>query len=108
MRKIKKGDEVIAIAGKNRGQRGQVTQVIDHERVRVDGMNIVKKHVKANPQAGVEGGIVDREAPLHISNVAIYNPMTKKADRVGFKFIEEADQQRKVRIFKSNQEQIDS
>ena len=105
MSKIKKGDEVLVIAGKSKGKRGTVLKMLpEQERVLVGGVNLIKKHVKPNPNKGVEGGIVEREASLHISNVAIYNPATKKADRVGFKFLN-GDQ--KVRFFKSNGELID-
>ncbi|WP_144393988.1 50S ribosomal protein L24 [Pleionea sediminis] len=105
MRKIKTGDEVIVIAGKSKGQRGKVTKVlIDSEKVVVDGANLVKKHQRANPQAGVEGGIIEKEAPLHISNVAIFNASTGKADRVGIKSLEDGT---KVRVFKSSGDQID-
>jgi len=103
MQKIKQGDEIIVIAGKSKGARGSVL-CINGERITVEGVNMAKKHVKPNPQAGVEGGIVEREAPLHISNVAIYNPAAKKADRVGIKTLEDG---KKVRIFRSNQEAID-
>lgn len=105
MRKIRKGDEVIVIAGKSKGQRGKITKVlIDKDKVIVEGANLVKKHQRANPQMGVEGGIIEKEAPLHISNVAIFNPATGKADRVGIKTLEDG---KKVRIFKSSGEQID-
>ena len=103
MQKIKQGDEIIVIAGKGKGACGSVLR-INGERITVEGVNMVKKHVKPNPQAGVEGGIVEREAPLHISNVAIYNPAAIKADRVGIKTLEDG---KKVRIFRSNQEAID-
>lgn len=105
MRKIKSGDEVIVIAGKSKGQRGKVTKVLfDIDKVIVEGANLVKKHQRANPQAGIEGGIVEKEAALHISNVAIFNTATGKADRVGIKTLEDG---KKVRIFKSSGEQID-
>lgn len=105
MNKIKKGDEVIIVAGKSKGARGTVVSVcISSNRVVVEGANFMKKHVKPNPQKGVEGGIVEKEAPIQISNVAIYNPATKKADRVGFKFLEDG---KKVRYFKSNNELLD-
>lgn len=105
MRKIKSGDEVIVIAGKSKGQRGKVTKVlIEDEKVLVEGTNLVKKHQRANPQAGVEGGIIEKEAPLHISNIAIFNPATGKADRVGIKTLDDGN---KVRVFKSSNEQID-
>ena len=104
MLKIKSEDEVVVIAGKDKGKRGKVRTVVDANRVIVSGVNMVKKHTRANPQAGVAGGIVEAEAPIQVSNVAIFNPGTSKADRVGFKV--EGD--RKVRIFKSNGEEIGS
>jgi large subunit ribosomal protein L24 len=105
MKKIRKGDEVIVVAGGSKGMRGTVLSVVtSSNRVLVEGVNFVKKHVKPNPQKGVEGGIVEKEAPLQISNVALYNPATEKADRVGFKFLEDG---KKVRYFKSNNELVD-
>ena len=104
MRKIKKGDDVIVIAGKDNGKRGSVLRVTDDDRVVVEGCNMVKKHVKPNPNTGESGGIVDKEMPLHISNVAIFNPTTGKGDRVGVKTLEDG---RKVRYFKSNNEVVD-
>jgi large subunit ribosomal protein L24 len=103
MRKIKKGDEIIVIAGKDKGKKGAVMSVKD-SKVLVEGVNLVKKHVKPNPQAGVEGGIVQMERPIALANVAIYNPVSKKADGVCFKTL---DNGKKVRVFKSNQESID-
>jgi large subunit ribosomal protein L24 len=106
MRKLRKGDEIIVIAGKDKGKRGTVTQVLtEKDRLLVEGINLVKKHQKPNPNLGVPGGIVDKEMPLHISNVAIFNPATGKADRVGIKILDDG---RKVRIFKSNNEAIDA
>ena len=99
MDKIRKGDEVIVIAGKDKGKRGTIVRRVDSERVVVEGVNRVKKHVKPNPVKGVVGGVVDKDMPLHISNVSLYNPATKKADRVGFKSLEDG---KKVRVFKSN------
>jgi len=104
MLKIRRDDEVIILAGKDKGKRGKVRKVLDDNRVVVSGVNMVKKHTKANPQAGVAGGIVESESPIEISNVAIFNPSTSKADRVGFKVTGD----RKVRIFKSSGEEIDS
>ena len=104
MLKIKRDDEVIILAGKDKGKRGKVRQVLDNNKLVVSGVNMIKKHTKANPQAGVAGGIVEKEAPIQGSNVAIFNPTSSKADRVGFKV--EGD--RKLRIFKSNGEAIDS
>jgi len=104
MLKIKSDDEVIILAGKDKGKRGKVRRVLDDNKVIVSGINMVKKHTKPNPQAGVAGGIVENESPIQVSNVAIFNPNTNKADRVGFK----VDADRKVRIFKSSGEEIDS
>jgi large subunit ribosomal protein L24 len=106
MKRIKKDDTVIVQAGKSKKHVGKVLKVVDNQ-VLVEGANIVKKHVKPNPQINQQGGIVPREALLDISNVAIYNPATKKADKVGFKFVENNGQQQKVRYFKSNGEHID-
>jgi len=102
MRKIKTNDMVIVLAGKDKGRTGKVLKV-DGDRVLVEGVNMVKKCVRPNPNKNEQGGIIDREAKLHLSNVAIYNPVTKKADRVGIKEVEN----RKVRYFKSNGEMID-
>ncbi len=104
MKKIKKNDEVIVLVGKDRGRTAKVLKVLDNDRLLVEGVNIVKKHVKPNPQKQVQGGIVDQEASIHASNVALFNPITKKADRVGFKSLEDG---RKVRVFKSNGEVVD-
>ena len=105
MRKIKRDDEVIVLTGKDKGKRGKVRSVLDDQRVVVAGINMVKKHQRANPQAGIAGGIVEKEAPIQVSNVAIFNPSTNKADRVGFKFLEDG---KKVRVFKSNGEVVDA
>ena len=101
MEKIRKGDDVVVIAGKDKGKRGSVVRRIDAEHVLVDGVNRVKKHVKPNPVKGVVGGIIEKEMPLHISNVSLYNAATKKADRVGFRTLGDGT---KVRFFKSNGE----
>ena len=103
-RRIRKGDDVIVIAGKDKGKRGTVLSVSD-ERVLVENINLAKKHVKPNPNVGEQGGIVDKEMPMHISNVALYNPAADKADRVGFKTLDDG---RKVRVFKSNGEVVDA
>ena len=103
MEKIRKGDEVIVIAGKDKGKRGAVVLRVDAEHVVVEGVNRVKKHVKPNPVKGVGGGVIDKDMPLHVSNVSLYNPATKKADRVGFKLLEDG---KKVRVFKSNGEVV--
>jgi len=105
MRKIKNDDEVIVIAGRDKGKRGKVVKILKDERLIVSGIQMVKKHQKPNPQAGVQGGIVEMEAPIQISNVAIFNPATEKADRVGFKILEDG---KKVRVFKSNGEAVDA
>ncbi len=104
MRKIKKGDQVVVISGKDKGKQGTVLRVPESEKVIVENINIVKKHAKGNPAKGEPGGIVDKEMPLHVSNVAILNPNTGKADRVGIKTLEDG---RKVRYFKSNGEVVD-
>ena len=103
MRKIKRDDEIIVITGKDKGKRGKVRKLLG-ERVLVAGVNMVKKHQRANPQAGVAGGIIEKEAAIQISNIAIFNPNTSKADRVGFK----VEDGKKVRIFKSSGEVIDA
>ena len=102
--KIKKGDEVIVITGKDKGKRGTVVKMLADDRLVVENVNMAKKHTKPNPNKGEPGGILDKEMPLHISNVALYNPATDKGDRVGFKILEDG---KKVRIFKSNQEVVD-
>ncbi|MBW9256515.1 MAG: 50S ribosomal protein L24 [Candidatus Thiodiazotropha sp. (ex. Lucinisca nassula)] len=102
--KIRKGDEVIVISGKDKGKRGTVVKMMDNDRLVVENVNMAKKHTKPNPNRGEPGGILDKEMPLHISNVALYNPATDKADRVGFKILEDG---KKVRVFKSNQEVVD-
>jgi large subunit ribosomal protein L24 len=104
MKKIKKGDDVIAITGKDKGKRGTVLRVVDDSLVVIEGINKVKKHTKADPNKGTAGGIVEVAKPIQISNVAVYNSATKKADRVGIKTLED---KRKVRYFKSNGELVD-
>ena len=98
-KRIVKNDDVVVISGKNKGRRGSVIEVRPDDRVVISGLNLVKKHVKPNPNAGQAGGILEREAPIHVSNVALYNPASSKADKVGFKITEDG---KKVRIFKSN------
>lgn len=105
MRKIKKGDRVVILAGKDKGKRGTVLTVGDDDRVLVDGVNHVKKHQKPNPTRGIEGGIIEKAMPIHISNVALHNPNTNKPDRVGFRLLADG---RKVRYFKSTNEVADS
>jgi len=105
MQKIRSGDEVVVLVGKDRGKRGKVSRILPDGRVLVAGVNIVKKHQRPNPQLGVQGGIIEREAPIQGSNVALYNPATSKGDRVGFRFLDDG---RKVRVFKSTGEVIDA
>ena len=105
MERIKKGDDVIVIAGKDKGKRGTVLRVVDAGHVVVEGINRVKKHQRPNPMKNQTGGIVDKDMPIDVSNVALFNPQTKKADRVGFKLMEGG---RKVRVFKSNGEMVDA
>ena len=104
MNKIKKGDTVAVLTGRDRGKRGTVVRVYADDRVLVEGINVVKRHTRPNPQAGIGGGIVEKEAPLQISNVALFNPMTQKPDRVGIRVLEDG---RKVRFFKTNGEVVD-
>jgi len=106
MKKIKKGDDVIVLAGKDKGKTGLVVRVMDDvDRVIVENVNVVKKHQRGNPNANIPGGIIEKEMPLHISNVALVNPATGKADRVGIKTLDDG---RKVRCFKSNGEVLDA
>jgi large subunit ribosomal protein L24 len=104
MQKIKQGDEVIVLTGKDKGKSGRVSKVLKNNKVLVEGINQVKKNQKPNPNAGVSGGIIVKDMPINISNVGLYNPATKKADRVGFKFLEDG---KKVRYFKSTNEVVD-
>lgn len=104
MKRIRKGDQVIVISGKDKGRQGTVLDVSDDDRILVEAVNMVKKHTKANPMQGVEGGIIEKEMPLDISNIMLFNPITNKGDRVGFKVLEDG---RKVRYFKSNGEVVD-
>lgn len=105
MKKIRKGDDVIVIVGKDRGRRGTVLRVLASDEVIVEGINKVKKHTRPNPMKGNRGGILDKEMPIHISNVSLFNPVTQKADRVGTRRLEDG---RKVRFFKSNNEVVDT
>ena len=104
MNKLKKGDPVIVIAGKDKGKKGEIIKVMDNGKVLITDVNLVKKHVKPNPNKEETGGIIEREMPLHASNIMIYNPISKKADKIGFKTLENG---KKVRIYKSNKEVID-
>ena len=102
--RIKKGDQVVVTAGKDKGKQGEIVRV-DGDRVVVAGLNIVKRHTKPNPQAGVAGGVVEREASMHISNIALFNPASGKGERIGFKVLEDG---RKLRVFRSSGEAIDA
>ena len=106
MNKIKKGDDVVVILGKDRSRRGTVSTVLSNGKLLVDGINMVKKHVKANPNAGEAGGIIEKEMPIAVSNVMLWNPKTEKGDRVGFRFEGEGKDSKKVRYFKSNGEAV--
>jgi len=105
MQRIRKGDEIIVISGRDKGKRGTVLRRVDAEHVVVEGVNRVKKHQRPNPMKGQTGGIIDKDLPIHVSNIALYNPATQKADRIGFKSLDDG---RKVRVFKSNGEQVDA
>ena len=104
MNKIRKGDDVIVISGKDKGRRGTVIQVLRDDTLLVENVNVVKKHQKPNPNAGVQGGIVEQEREIHVSNVMLFNPATGKGDRIGIKTLEDG---RRVRFFKSNNEVVD-
>ena len=105
MQRIRKGDEVVVLSGRDKGKRGTVMRRVDADYLVVEGVNRVKKHQRLNPMKGITGGIVDKDLPIHISNVALFNPATKKADRVGVKTLQDG---RKVRVFKDNGEQVDA
>ncbi|MCC6207378.1 MAG: 50S ribosomal protein L24 [Gammaproteobacteria bacterium] len=105
MSKIRKNDDVIVITGKDKGRRGTVVRVLADDQVIVENVNMVKRHTKPNPTRGIAGGIVEKEAPINVSNVMLFNPVTKKGDRVGYRTLEDG---RKVRFFKSNNEVLDS
>ena len=104
MKKLKKGDSVIIISGKDKGKKGEILRVIEPDKLVISNANLAKKHVKPNPNKQETGGILEREMPMHISNIMILNPLTKKGDKIGFKKLEDG---KKVRIYKSNQEVID-
>ena len=103
MNKLRKGDQVIVTTGRDKGKRGTISLRVDDERIVVDGVNVSKKHVKPNPLKGTTGGVIDKTMPIHQSNVAIFNPATSKADRVGVKLLADG---KKVRVFKSSGEEI--
>jgi len=104
MRKIKKGDDVVVVTGRDRSKRGTVLRIVDESHLLIEGINRVKKHQRPNPAKGETGGIIDKEMPIHVSNVALFNPVTKKADRIGIRQLEDG---RRVRYFKSNGEVVD-
>ena len=104
MKRLRKGDQVVVISGKDKGRQGTVDQVLDNGKVLVNGINMVKKHQRANPNMGIPGGIVDKEMPIHASNLMLFNPETGKGDRIGYKKLDDG---RKVRFFKSNNEVLD-
>jgi len=105
MKRIRKGDEVVVLSGRDKGKRGTVLRRVDAEHVVVEGVNRVKKHQRPNPMKGEQGGIVDKDLPIHVSNIALCNPQTQKADRAGVKVLEDG---RKVRVFKGNGEQVEA
>jgi large subunit ribosomal protein L24 len=105
MQRIRKGDEVVVIAGRDKGKRGTVLRRTGDEHVVVEGINRVKKHQRPNPMKGQTGGVIDKDMPIHVSNIALFNPATQKADRVGFKVLSDG---RKVRVFRSNGDQVDA
>ncbi len=105
MHRIRKGDQVVVLTGKDRGKRGTVLRVLENDRVVVENINVAKRHTRPNPMRGAQGGIVEKEMPIHVSNVALFNSAAKKGDRVGFRTLEDG---RKVRYFKSNGEVVDA
>mgnify|MGYP006286434263 CR=1 FL=1 len=105
MERIKKGDQVVVLTGRDRGKRGSVLRRVDKDHVLVEGINRVKKHQRPNPMKNQPGGIIDKDMPIHVSNISLLNPQTQKADRVGFKLLDDG---RKVRVFKSNGEMVDA
>ncbi|MDP1652824.1 MAG: 50S ribosomal protein L24 [Rhodocyclaceae bacterium] len=105
MEKIRKGDDVVVTAGRDKGRRGTVLRCLEDDYLMVEGVNRVKKHTKPNPMKGQPGGIIEKEMPIHLSNVALFNPATQKGDRVGFRVLDDG---RKVRVFKSNGEQVEA
>lgn len=104
MKRIRKGDQVVVVSGKDKGRQGMVLKITADDRVLIEAVNMAKKHTKANPMQGIEGGIIEKEMPLHISNIMLFNPMTNKGDRIGYKVLDDG---RKVRYFKSNGEVVD-
>ena len=104
MKKLKKGDSIIVVSGKDKGKKGEILRVIEQDKLIISNINLAKKHVKPNPNKNESGGIIEKEMPIHISNVMMFNPVSKKGDRVGFKNLEDG---KKVRVYKSNEEVID-
>ena len=104
MKKLKKGDSIIVIAGKDKGKKGEILRVIEPDKLVVSSINLAKKHVKPNPNKGESGGIIEKEMPIHISNVMMLNPISKKGDRIDFKSLEDG---KKVKVYKSNKEVVD-
>jgi len=104
MKKFRKGDDVVVLAGRDKGKRGTILRVLDDQRALVDSVNVVKKHTRPNPNKGETGGIIEKESPIRLSNLGMYNPNSKTADRVGFKSLEDG---KKVRVFRSDGEMID-
>ena len=104
MKKLKKGDSIIVVSGKDKGKKGEILRVIEQDKLIISNINLAKKHVKPNPNKNESGGIIEKEMPIHISNVMMFNPVSKKGDRVGFKNLEDG---KKVRVYKSNKEVID-
>ena len=104
MKKLKKGDSIIVVSGKDKGKKGEILRFIEPDKLIISNINLAKKHVKPNPNKNESGGIIEKEMPIHISNVMMFNPITKKGDRVGFKNLEDG---KKVRVYKSNEEVID-
>ena len=104
MKKLKKGDSIIVVSGKDKGKKGEILRVIEPDKLIISNINLAKKHVKPNPNKNESGGIIEKEMPIHISNVMMFNPVSKKGDRVGFKNLEDG---KKVRVYKSNKEVID-
>lgn len=105
MHRIRKGDQIVVLTGKDRGKRGTVLRVLENDRVVVENINVAKRHTRPNPMRGTQGGIVEKEMPIHVSNVALFNSAAKKGDRVGFRTLDDG---RKVRYFKSNGEVVDA
>lgn len=107
MNRLRSGDQVVVIAGKDKGRQGTVTRVLANGRVLVEGINLAKKHVRPNPNAGIQGGIVEKEMPIHASNLMVFNPETGKGDRIGYRWVGEGDTRAKERFFKSTDKAVE-